>query len=505
MSSVLARSEVFAPESAHRQHNRHVLGTARSRQWRSIFVLAGAAVVNVAMIVTADGKASVERLVAGSLCLWMTVPPIVAFGSGSDYSLLFGPAVAVAYAIYFSRNVFAEAQSVRGYPFSESQLTEASWVLLLGIAGLSAALTIAHSRRVRGLLPRIVWSPDLEPVRGRLAVVATLEPIVRLVLALRLLPTSLHHPAASLQLLAQCAGLVVLCDIFAGRKGWSWHSWTVLGSMLLSAAIGVGGSLITVPLMVFLVPIFAYISIRRRVPTLAIAALIAVAAPLLYVRGDYRHAFEWNRYDIGSSARFLEFAVDDIGTRGFDVNHLADTSQNRLNMFASFAQVVSKTPTEVPLWHGETYLPALTEHIPRALWPDKSLLDTGQQFGHRFGLLDEDDYITSANMPQIVEARANFDTEWLFFCMFLIGGIQVVMWRLFDHSEASPLLIAVGASALSGLFMLECSFSLSIAPTFIAIPILLFEVWVLLGARVKQLPRLVWGIPQASESHRSVS
>lgn len=450
---------------------------------------------NFYLVMTAEAEVSADRLRIGSLCLWTAVPAMIAFAKARTHTLLFGPVVLIAYAIYFSRNVFGAGLHVRENLLSEPELVDAAWVLLPGLGGVAAAFWMAHVRRVNRYLPVIDWSPDIEKLRGRLAVVSILEPVVRLALSLGLVPSALSQPFLLIQRILQCAGLIVLCDIFVARRSMSWHAWLVVSSMVLSGLISVGGSLIAAPMLIFLVPMFAYVSIRRRIPVLVLLAFIAAMGPLLYVKYAYRQSHDWARYDVGSSARFLEFTYNEIESGGFDSEHLADNTKERVNMFGSLAQVVTKSPGEVPLWQGETYEPVLTAFVPRALWPEKKVLDTGQQFGHRYGFLDEDDYITSANMPQLVELRANFDTPWMFLGMFIIGYLQVILWRLFDHARSGPVLFAVGSSILTGCLMLECSFSLSIAAAFLHTPLTVVGIWLLLGADLKQLPRIVFHGP----------
>lgn len=464
---------------------------AVSRTTKSALVFALVLAANLYLLATADPQVSVPRRVAGSLCLWTVFPPLVAFIYARSYTLLYSPVVVVLYGIYFSRNVFTPNHFIGGVPFAESQLIDSSWVLLPGLVGISAAFTLGQLPNFSRLLPRIEWTPNLDHARTRLTVVACIEPLIRLSLTLRLLPESVQHGVMLIQYLTQCAGLAVLCDRFANPDRRSWHAWVILAALLLSAAVGVGGSLVAVPIMIFAVPIFAYVGIRRRLPVVAVVAFLAAMAPLLYVRGEYRKLPDWNIYDTGSSERFLRFAYENIESRGFDAQHLADSSQERLNMFGALTQVVVKSPDEVPLWNGETYLPAFTVFIPRALWPEKTVLDTGQQFGHRFGFLDETDYLTSANMPLLVEVRANFDDEWMLLGMFLIGCIELFIWRLFDHAKSSPVLLAMGATVLANLCVIESCFSLSIAPAIIEIPIILFGMWALIGADSSALPRIV--------------
>jgi len=50
---------------------------------------------------------------------------------------------------------------------------------------------------------------------------------------------------------------------------------------------------------------------------------------------------------------------------------------------SAISLVKEKTPSIIPYWKGESYLPIFTKFIPRFLWPDKPTENMGQEFGHR--------------------------------------------------------------------------------------------------------------------------
>ena len=132
----------------------------------------------------------------------------------------------------------------------------------------------------------------------------------------------------------------------------------------------------------------------------------------------------------------------------------------RLSSITVLALVVDRTPTVVPYWSGASYLPLFTKPIPRLLWPGKPIEDIGNEFGHRYFLLDDADEITSINLPWIVEMFANFGALGLLVGMGVIGFGLAYLDRIFNVLKSNPIEYVVGATLLLNLFYQESSFSL---------------------------------------------
>ena len=470
--------------------------TLQSRSRVTTLTILLTLLINIYLVVSSDAEVSVERQVAGTLALWLALPPTIAYIRRPRFTLIFGPCMMIAYAIYFTRSIFRSDYAVKGVYFTETQLTDAAWVVVLGTIGLSAAFLLSGSKNVVRMLPRLEWTIDPSHALGRLSMFSLLAPTIRLLLRVggrANIPAGIWQPATLLQELAECAGLVVLCATFMRRDRWSWHAWLVVLGYILSAAICFGGSLIAEPAMVLVIPAFAYVGIRRRIPVITLATGALIIGSALYVKHDYRMAFSGRGYDLGSSARFVEFAYDNISSRGVVADELAESSEGRVNMFGLLAQVVAKSPGEVPLWNGETYAHVLVAPIPRFVWPDKPAISTGQDFGHRYGILDADDLESAANLAQLIEVRANFGTEWMVLGMFALGMIQVAIWRLLDNTKSGPVLLAIGAMVLCSLFLLESSFSGVVGQVLTQIPFLVFGTWLLVGGGWRSLPRIGLG------------
>jgi hypothetical protein len=112
--------------------------------------------------------------------------------------------------------------------------------------------------------------------------------------------------------------------------------------------------------------------------------------------------------------RLLSNRIATEGLSGAIGGGVAQTAQRSANMDV-FADVVRRTPSEVPYWNGQTYLSLVGAAVPRFLWPDKPTKELGQAFGHRYRYLDPSNTSTAINLPITVEFYANFGSAAVFF------------------------------------------------------------------------------------------
>jgi hypothetical protein len=117
-----------------------------------------------------------------------------------------------------------------------------------------------------------------------------------------------------------------------------------------------------------------------------------------------------------------------------------------MNEISTMVAVQTTTPTVVPYWQGATYVDLYWSLIPRFLYPDKPGKILGQDFGHRYGLLDKFDKTTSYNLPQLVEFYANFGIWGVAIGMLLLGVAQRVLYHILTAPDADasiPLLATI--------------------------------------------------------------
>jgi hypothetical protein len=125
-----------------------------------------------------------------------------------------------------------------------------------------------------------------------------------------------------------------------------------------------------------------------------------------------------------------------------------------------FADIVQRTPRDVPYWGGKTYYSLIGFAIPRLLWPSKPTKTLGQDFGHRYSYIGSWDQSTSMNFPYLVEFYANFGPVGVFAGMFLTGMIFRVLDLTLNRPGQSVVRSIASMSILIPLLNVESDFSL---------------------------------------------
>lgn len=146
--------------------------------------------------------------------------------------------------------------------------------------------------------------------------------------------------------------------------------------------------------------------------------------------------------------------VDGAVSEGFE------TSAGRSANLDLLADVIIRTPSEIPYWGGQTYLSLVGSFVPRVLWPDKPTKELGQAFGHRYGYIGVNDMGTALNLPILVEFYANFGIFGVIVGMWLVGVIYFVLDRIVNSPGQDSLHSLVGVVILIPLANIESDFSL---------------------------------------------
>jgi hypothetical protein len=166
-----------------------------------------------------------------------------------------------------------------------------------------------------------------------------------------------------------------------------------------------------------------------------------------------------------------------------------------------FADVIRRTPDEIPYWGGRSYVALVGLAIPRVLWPDKPTHVLGQGFGRRYGYINDNDYYTSYNLPFLVEFYANFGALGVWMGMFIVGLIFRTLDGLVNRPRQPAIISSFGVVLLLPLLNIESDFSL----IFGGLVLNGVALWMLLRATrsnaERYVPRKTTGtasIPQAS-------
>lgn len=146
---------------------------------------------------------------------------------------------------------------------------------------------------------------------------------------------------------------------------------------------------------------------------------------------------------------------------------------HRLSGHVLLSKVVERTPSTVPYWYGKTYKPAVTNLVPRIIWPEKPREIVGQNFAHRYEMIAPENTTTSINVPWVVEMYANFGRLGVILGMMLAGGFLALLSAIFNRSSMTPLEFVTGAAILFPLVYPASNFSLMTG----TLPQLTFALW----------------------------
>ncbi len=212
---------------------------------------------------------------------------------------------------------------------------------------------------------------------------------------------------------------------------------------------------------------------RKRIPIILIGILLLFFVAFNSIKGEYR-ALTWGEgaYSQSSPIEKAQLFIDIAIKRYFSPDN---TSQSKANLETSselavsrtahiilFSEVIEDTPKLVPYWGGKTYAPLFTSYIPRALWPDKPIENTGNVFGRRYRYLGSNDYGTSWNLPWIVEMYINFGNSGVLTGMSLVGLLLAFLDQKLNSPRMGSMQVVIGATILLGLFYQESNFSLMV-------------------------------------------
>jgi hypothetical protein len=211
--------------------------------------------------------------------------------------------------------------------------------------------------------------------------------------------------------------------------------------------------------------------IRARWFVLA-AVLLSIAMSARGVATEFRAAawFSSVKISAGDRARLMfKLLQTKVETTGIIATliHGADVTSQRSADLDLMADVVKRTPSEVPYWDGYTYRSLVGAAIPRVLWPDKPTKEIGNAFGHRYGYLKWSNLVTSINLPFLIEFYLNFGFVGVLFGMAIVGATYRTLEELVNRPGQDLLTSLIGVIILVPLLMLESDFSLTFGGLFL--------------------------------------
>lgn len=207
---------------------------------------------------------------------------------------------------------------------------------------------------------------------------------------------------------------------------------------------------------------------HRRLKATWFVGIVLAALLIFSLRGvtqEYRQIV-WERGEGGGlvdriklRVSLLDKRVESDGVAETISKGFETTSERSANLDV-LADVIRRTPSEVPYWAGTTYLSLIGAFVPRVFWPDKPTKELGQGFGHRYDFLDLHDDATSFNFPILVEAYANYGMGGVAIVMWICGVVYMLVERAANNPGQDDLLSLAGVVLIIPLTNIESDFSL---------------------------------------------
>ncbi len=330
------------------------------------------------------------------------------------------------------------------YDLDWKYVNQALFLSLMGIMAMVAAFSLFR-RLWQRMVPVAIDLRVRPQSRQALIVVLLLVAMaVRAAGALGYVPPG----ALALLLRSQMFVAAILAAIFYYRfqdKKLTLRAAIVMLTIYLSMA-----GLETGMLETALVPLLAVFIVRtaclREVPiSLAIGAMIGVLM-LNSVKDQYRNRVWWGGEGATSAQRMKIWgeSVAGLDPRNFFKSGGSDSGEgagwreslSRFSLVSRFAWVCTNTPSSIPFFLGESYLPFIYTPIPRVIWKNKPIISEAIDLLDFTYELKDYGSTASIGIGFIAEAYANFSWYGVIGVMALQGAFIALLDRLFNRPRS---------------------------------------------------------------------
>jgi len=267
-------------------------------------------------------------------------------------------------------------------------------------------------------------------------------------------------------------GILALLDLDRKLTGWQRVLFRIAQSLVLLNAL-LSGALAPLVLLIVFFGVL-YWGNKKRIPWHLIALIAIIMVLLNPIKQQFRkHIWSADNKNIS----IIEKTVLLGGVVGEHYENkplLLEISKdkgllNRASNVGLFSYTIFATPEFIPYWSGDSYRTLWTSFIPRILWPGKPQATIGQDFGHRYYLLQEYDKGTSINLPWLIEFYINFGILGVLSGMFFVGVFFRLLVQKLKFPVQARMEYALAVAITFSLFYAESNFALMVGgmlPTF---------------------------------------
>ena len=358
----------------------------------------------------------------------------------------FLPVFLLVYSLQYALPVFTlkiySMQVFTTESLPDEAVEKALLMALIGLAAVLFGYYYPGRTRVAGLLPQIRM-----PWRSKYAVqivsvfFAAMGLAIFFVLFTIKLPDEVQayaHMPSELFFLGIIALFIIQLE---GELSWIYFLLLWLVFIPLRSVIGLAQGALGFAIFEAASLLIAFATVRRRIPWVIFFFGFAALLFMQPIKASMRSMVFVGGQANGEQDQSEKFsalaATGELGLRvvqNLDPTDLLAMASQRLASIMVFATVVSQTPENVPYWQGSSYYPLLLVAIPRFLYRDKPLDSPGNIMGHKYGMIQPNDYSTSINSMQLLELYGNFGPLGVILGSIIIGIIYRTLNDLFLHA-----------------------------------------------------------------------
>ena len=424
---------------------------------RTTTYVAVVGILNLLLLYFAPADLPVSRLVAASAMLWVATVPMFDVVRRKPKQAPIFPIINLIYFMYFGLPVFLGTVLLKNRPYEGEEVTTAVVVTLGGLLLMQLAF-YSPLGKIVDKLPRLKMHIELDRLAWYCIVLAAGGVALSAVVL-----TSSKDIAPSLRAIANVSvrmpllllgGMLVLhlrgkLRLPQRIAAFLCYVTYVMFSLASGALAQVAWAL--VPMF------FVYVAERGTIPWRAGLLCVLLSMPFAHSKHAFRKEVR-NTYvgPFDRVALFFDLTFDQATSdRDRFASNASRTSTERTSYLGTFAFIINQTPHRIPYLDGETYRVMFWAFVPRILAPERPLQALGQEFGHRYRLLNPLDHDTSFNFAQIVEMYVNFGMFGVFVGMAVVGLYYRALYALFNHGQGGDGMLLLASAALAGLLNIE--------------------------------------------------
>lgn len=344
--------------------------------------------------------------------------------------------LALMYWLYYAMQLFwgdlliDVANSPLGREAEPGLITEATLMAVIGVASLWLGLrsgvgAFLKPRRMPEVLIRQSRWNYVRAVLVLSSLLSFMEP------SLLLFGAGGRQPLSILLSIVPMLAFMLLFRGFLRGEASSLDKLLIIGFLVARSIGGLSSGWLGSFTSIIIVCGAAYIAERRRIPRIAVAAVVLFVLFFQVGKEDFRRTY-WTEAKEATKVERVSFWVNSSLERwgdaladpsGGSIQTLFGRSLSRVALLTQTANVLEQTPSVVPYQYGKLYSYLFITWIPRVVWPNKpSINDANQFYQVAYGVTNEEDLGNVAiAVGVLTEGYINFGWPGVFTIMFLIG------------------------------------------------------------------------------------